>query len=869
MKIIKPLRLSLLSKVYRYQGNYRLGVASIALIPLRGTASLLTEMELWRLVGEQLADVPMLDAAVPKACPEFLVSGHAYGRYCPPGRAEVEVGVTVAGLEKRLRVTGDRHWDGGRPTSPGPFEQMSLGWQNTYGGSACAENPLGKGHSPIAGVHPVPNLEPIDQYLDSPEQSGTPISLGAVDMTWPQRYRLADDYGQRWLDEDYPGYSRNIDWNYFNTAQPDQWFHGLDAIPSGAKYELHHLHPELACLRGELPPLQARCFIHRKEDLQFAVEEVPLRLTTLWFIPHCERAILIFHGSATCKTFDGDDINCILLGADDPSRKRSLEHYQNVLATRLAPKHGAMHALRDIDLLPAALIGPGLESTDTAATPTAALLQNMLHRAENERLQLIEHLASRRMAGSTRIPDLSEAMRLEPLTSPAPEDLPDFYEGRERVAKAAAEKLQEAMGELQKAKQLSEEQRSARADNAFKADRDVSRTRQIAPRKSRETDFEPSLSAQSGATSEHSTAPQALARSIGGHLLDAAPLLDPSSSRSLRAQIEDHLAQGKPLSKLALAGADLSEMDLRGADLSGADLESANLSACHLAGANLRGALLSRTQLQDANLEGCDLSYANLGKAKLQGAMLHGANLTRTCLDEAEVSQCNLRNARLVATRLKNARLCELDFTHAQLENLVLLDAAVTRLCLHGTRIVNLTFHRCQLQDVDFSRSQIKGLAMIETEAIQGISFQGARIRKSCFIGQSNLSGADFSGCEMDEVCLRGTRLEGADFPFSRLRQTDLSNTDLRHSRLEYADLDGSLLIRADLRNASLQGASLMSVMLQGADLRSANLSLSNLFRASLGEVRLDDRSRLEHSHQQRANWRPAPIRDERSGGDA
>ncbi|WP_448141509.1 DUF2169 family type VI secretion system accessory protein [Pseudomonas nicosulfuronedens] len=362
MKLIKPLRLSLQHRVYRWHRQYRLGIAALALLPLRGQAQLHTEMELWNLLPEHLQGAATPDAAIPKTVPEFLVSGSAYGRYCAPGTSTCEVRVKVAGREKRLRVTGERCWEGSIATAARPFERLALDWSTTYGGPHFAENPLGKGHPGDPLGQRLPHLEPLGQQLRSPEQIGLPISLGMLDPTWPQRAHLAGDCGQRWLEEDFPGFSRNIDWRYFNLAQADQWFEGCEEIPSGAEYELQHLHPEHALLSGRLPGLQARCFLRRKGEAPRLPEEVPLRLTTLWFMPECERVILVFHGETRCSTFDGDDIDCLLLAADDPAALRSPEHYQQVLEQRLDPKQGALHALSDLDLLPAALIGTGLEA---------------------------------------------------------------------------------------------------------------------------------------------------------------------------------------------------------------------------------------------------------------------------------------------------------------------------------------------------------------------------------------------------------------------------------------------------------------------------------------------------------------------------
>lgn len=864
MKLIKPLRLSLLHKVYRHERRYHLGVAALAFVPLRGDTCLLTEMELWSTVTE-LPDVSSLDAAVPKAIPEFLVSGNAYGHHCTPGTGECEVTVRVAGLCKSLRVTGDRVWQGDVTTAPHPFEQIPLDWAHTYGGTGFANNPLGKGYPGSDKVHPLPNLEPLGQQLISPEQDGAPISLGCVEASWPQRYRLADDYDQRWFEEDYPGFSRNIDWRYFNTAQPDQWFEGLSEIPAGAEYELRNLHPEHAILSGQLPELQARCFLRRKqESAQLELEEVPLRLTTLWFIPHLERAILVFHGSAPCIHFDGSDIDSLLLAAEDPRTPRDLQHYQQVLEQREDPKLSVLLALRDADLVPTALIGPGLEFPSQELPPGSAMMERMNKRSIAEHEKLVEKMKQVPHSIATPALEIPAPVILTPVVPPTPDELPAFIEAREAIRKDAEAKLETMISELR----AKEAEAKAKMVQPIPTDDPAQRP----PRNPRQA-FETLRRQLHSEGANHSLPPQQRQQleeilergepqlnaimALGGHRLEAHPTLDEETSCRLREQIQERLRQGLPLTDLSLAGANLAGMDLRNVDLTGADLDSADLSDCNLSGAKLRGTLLTRTRLDNANLEGCDLVEANLGLAHVHNACLRAADMSQSCLEQSDLNNCDLSRALLCEVRVQDAKLANLNLTRAQVEGLTLLEASIEGLCLHQASIDGLTFYQCKLRDLDFSQAQITALTMIESDASQGISFQAARIGKSCFLGGSDLSGADFSACEMYEVCLRGARLTGANFTLSQLQQTDLSEADLRGSRLDRAELDGNLLIRSDLRGANLRGASLISSVLTSASLQKADLSDSNLFRANLGEVLIDDDTQLAGSYQQRTNWLP------------
>ena len=77
MKIVKPFRLSLLTRPYRWKGSNHLGIASIALASLNADPQLQPEQELWQMVSEVLDPGSVLDLSVPKAEAEVLAGKEA------------------------------------------------------------------------------------------------------------------------------------------------------------------------------------------------------------------------------------------------------------------------------------------------------------------------------------------------------------------------------------------------------------------------------------------------------------------------------------------------------------------------------------------------------------------------------------------------------------------------------------------------------------------------------------------------------------------------------------------------------------------------------------------------------------------------
>ena len=323
MKVIKPASLSVLTRCFEHQRSARMGVCVLAYVPL-GPASeptLLSEVSLWKQTAEALAGEGTLDATIPKVRAEFVVHGSGYA---PGGRAvpQFAVRAEVGGLRKDLSVSGDRVWVGRRASKPQPLSQLRLDWSVAFGGSNYANNPLGKGAAevevdpvghPGVEARPLPNVEDPKALVRAKDAQPEPASMIPIDVSWPQRASLAGTYDRRWLENHYPGFARDVDWGLHNVAPRDQ--QREDPWRPGERYRFTNLHPREPVIEGQIPDLRARAFVvrsHGAADPRIAyaeraklarraghapLEEVELRLQTLWFFPDVERLVLGWTGS--------------------------------------------------------------------------------------------------------------------------------------------------------------------------------------------------------------------------------------------------------------------------------------------------------------------------------------------------------------------------------------------------------------------------------------------------------------------------------------------------------------------------------------------------------------------------------------------
>ncbi|KVC77476.1 DUF2169 domain-containing protein [Burkholderia ubonensis] len=805
MKIIKPLRLSPLTRLYRMRGEEHLGIAALMVATLGDAPQLLMDTELWSLAGEELGDYT-LDMALPKAHPEFLVSGYAYGK----GGGTCEVGVHFNGIEKRLRVSGDRRWDGSRITAPEPFERLKLDWDLAYGGAGCADNPRGRGIAmPDDDVHLLPNIESPHDPMRFRDQRSAPAGFCPIDAAWPQRASLYGELDRQWLEEDFPGFPRSLDPRYFNIAPADQQWIEQDEWPDGAAYELVHLHPDHALLTGRLPALRARSFIVRAGG--DTPEEIPMRLTTAWFIPHRERVLMIYHGVTTVREFDASDVDALLFGADASGQPRPADWYRQVIDWRTRHEKAALYALRDQDLLPERYLSPGFPGMSGAASQSVRqqILKDRLSAFPNARV----------------------------IEEPRPDQLVEFVERQDAEAEAQRARLEKLREEASANEAIAKAARrgpperiAAPDDGAGPAGR--SRMQQM------QHDADASLRKLYLQSAHHQEAPDRLSA---------------AASRPHRERVAAAVAAGQSLEGADLTGVDLSGMNLRGARLSGAMLENADLSDADLTGAALNHAVLVRANLSRTTFRNADLTGANLSLAACDHTDFAGANLSDGIVERVQWRDCRLNGGVLDNTRFSKCRFHAVDFGHATLRNLIFIEQSFDDVDFSGATIRKMLLMNCSIVNVRFSAADIEGFGIVDTQANGQLRFDRARVVKACFIRHCDLGGADFSCAMLNEVNFRETNLGGADFGGAHISNCDFTDACLSAARLRGAKVEGSNLVRTDFTQADLRDTDLIGAFMRRSTLDGADLRRANLFRANLAQVLADDDTRWDDAYLDKA----------------
>ncbi|WP_431125274.1 DUF2169 family type VI secretion system accessory protein [Variovorax paradoxus] len=250
-----------------------------------------------------------MDLVRTKRTTDVVLIGHAHA----PGGAPVtqlDVGLRVGPIAKRLRVTGDRVWLGGAPSEPEPFSAMPMVWERAYGGvdpwtrnapwpQFDVRNPVGTGFVTEAmhaeGLR-LPNIEYPDQCVRTWSDRPEPAGFGPLCNHWQPRAGFAGTYDEAWQRDRLPLLPVDFDDRHYQCAPGDQ--QAPQFLRGGEPVMLIHLSPHAAQWHFELPRLVFGFETFFSDGARRRHE--PPRLHTVIVEPDAARVSLVWHSALPC-----------------------------------------------------------------------------------------------------------------------------------------------------------------------------------------------------------------------------------------------------------------------------------------------------------------------------------------------------------------------------------------------------------------------------------------------------------------------------------------------------------------------------------------------------------------------------------------
>lgn len=834
MKIIKPLKLGLLFRIFEHQGRNFWSPAVLIFFDFSGPPQVKPEVDLWKFVSNRLGPQEILDQGMPKGRGEILVNGSFFapgGKPVPSGKVRIK----FTSVDKTLYVFGNRYWKrsvglGWTISDPELILEVPIDWAHAFGGPDYKLNPLGKGmvKKDIQGegkVVSLPNVELPSCLISSPKDRPPPAGFGPLDSMWPQRFSKAGTFDDQWFEKRFPGLPDDIDWTFFNAAPEDQQ---IDGFFSGQEdFVVEGMHPEHPRIESKLPAIRPRCFICRQgKPHTEALEELRLRLDTIWLFPDAFKGSLIYRGLTEIVTDTAKDIEKVILAYENiEDERRDLEHYRRAVARRTDPQKAGAALLDESDLIPegeTSGVAEIMKKAGDGAQPWEQLLQ------KKQKLRMEEDL--KRVRDQIAIQGLDPNQVL-PLPEPAEYDLTNIEKLIAEAEKARQKADEVLAGQLQQMgltrEQFLEQARQAPISRPiFSASQAIEAFRSLGIEGEAVTKKMETLENVS-----HQTYCQY------GHLLPPVVAFYPQTDSERIQVLLDAYQKGRSLAGMDLSGLDLSGVDLSGANLAGAYLEGAKLCEANLSATDLSGCALMRADLSGAQLSGAILKSAGLGRAHLSGANLSNADLTEATLAEANLTGANFKEAILNKADLSQTVAVKTDFNKATLRNARFIEADFSETNLTEADLSEGLFFKTALRGADLSRCLLVKAILVKVDATAA-NFRQSLLENLRVAADCILEKACFDQARMEGVNLRGARLAGASFDQAHLNGSDLSETDLKQSSFYHAIAKNALFIEADLSEAQLVGANLFEALLHRANLHKTNFQGSNLYGVDFMKAR-------------------------------
>lgn len=858
MKVLKPNRLSCLTRPYRYLNNNYLAVSAYVMIDFSSELFLETEQRLWGIFNEESIlnfGVEALDLGIPKRTPEIILNAYGFGAYAIDGRTAVSM--SVNNVRKDLWVTGERYWSDGRPSRALPFDRIPISWRNAYGGPGFDENPMGKGYveTDVNGLRArfLPNVEDPAYPVNREGQHYHPAGYSAIAIESPGRNRMLGTYDEQWRTHEFPGFARDIDWSYFNQSPPGQRLNRLEA---GDQITFIHLHPEKEKLVTTVPPLAAKAFIKHGADAATNsgfLKDVPLSLTTYWAYPHLEKAILVYQGVVEISEDDASDISHIVYAVEHHDSPKALAHYEDIFHKRTHPETGGFHALLDKQLVDARLI----RATSLDEVELSPLLRNKLRKLEKEltnnvlqdvpkseksaaMLEVEAELAWLKKSQNGKIAQddmIEEALNRQrqtmtlkatkerfrkgrQKTAPDADDVPQsMVDARERFLKEQQEALLASLRE--EAQKQVEAVGGAQAGTASAAH---SQLQQLWRQQLRQ--FEDTVARAPGARTgkrDYSGNPRTLYRIFGLNQRNTEPLPEGFDGYGLQEFIATSTSySGWDVSGLVIRDSRISDCDFAKAKMACCDFDRVVFTGCDFSSADWTRAHFNECQFID-----CRLSGVQSDKARFEACRFVRSDLQEWMHFRIRLKDCIFERCRFVNFPVVRGRLERVAFEHCHFLRHTFLKGSIDGLRMQACHIDSMTFVEMQkLQAFHIIESNVSKLYIAPSTMIEDIE-----------ISHSTISASSFRKLDLIRANILASDLSTCDFSETKMREVSLADSFFKQSLFIRTDLSGARIINSDFSEAQMKSADLSAATMQHVSFFSAELAM---IKADAGTVQRD-----------------------------
>ncbi|WP_455203661.1 DUF2169 domain-containing protein [Kaarinaea lacus] len=818
------------------------------------------------------------DFAYYKAAADLLLSGKCHA---PQGEAVTQCDVSFQVGERRrlLRVFGNRYWQhtigSGAISEPTRFLEMPIIYENAFGGEGFHNNPIGKGA--LKGKL-LPNVEDVNNLIDSPDDQPEPAGFSAVNRTWEARASKLGTYKGDYLKKRWPWFPEDFDWSHYNAAPAAMQVPGY--LKGDEKLSFENLHRTCLLYQCQLPGLRLRGFTRAidPESKKPMFQEVDMNLDTLWVDTEAEKLVLVWRGWTEVATEDYEEISHVFLMSEPLGEVPvSVEEAHQLFADKrqeiekefsAAPEspaeiklevedavvHESTKDAAEMALEEAVVTEPSIDAKVLETQVNSVLSQMGIdvdklpavakQQMQQQQTKFITKLTETDPAKLAEIEsdELKQQLKAElakldidldnlpPVSEKAKQEQQRFmqelgFEDEEAIGSEEVSQLWEVTSALLPKMRLDPEDLTPLIAEAKKQKEKIDKQLGIEPQSEEEKEV----------------------------IKKAAELkAEKIEQIKSRAQKGESFA-GEDFSGLDLSGLDLHNLDFTGALFIGAKLEKTNLSAATLnrakfTRANLRKAILNKAQMEQVDFTYADLSGAECKAAKAAVSIFSNTTIVGADLSESDFSFVNFFGSDLSESKFEDTVLSGANVTKAKLNKCHCFGADLSDAVFEGSEIKDANFDQVMAKDTIFSTADVSGSRFVEAK-MAGADFSGGTLNKS------NFQGADLSEASLEKATAQGVDLshanlsllrasEGSDFSNANLEQAqgkesiwhdaNLSGADFKFANMEGADFSKASLVNANCYGSDMRFARFIRTNLSGAQMLDMNLFKGSVERANL-----------------------------------
>lgn len=920
-QIIKPRKLSLISKTYSYRSHlFSVGALGFFKLGEDGTgkweqgkndqdksdqdkykqdrySQLLNENEQWPRITSYLNQGVILDMGFAKANGELLVAGKAFADGGNPVQ-QMTVSASLGTIKKRLKVVGDRFWRGSgfsQVSEPEPFTSMPLSYQRAYGGTGYNLNPLGKGvikkanRDPDNSQYALANIYYPDDNIKGDKKSRKVASFEPLDISWPQRSVFQGRYDKHWLKSVHPGFPHDTKNQLFNAAPQDQQIKGF--FQPGDPYEITGMHPSQAKISGHLPKVRVRAFIQHLIDDEQQFKEVKTVIDTVWLFPDLELGIAIHRGVIAVNDSDGLDVKQLLLayeGAAD--RPRSPDYYREVLHLRTDPETAPAHMLNESQLMP--------EKTESEREDIRQLYQQAKRLQLEKQKIYTEHLKNNEDLPEEAMQSMHDAEEDDLPLPPIPQALidkgdidlsPYLAQAKAMTEKGKVEAEQKIAESEQRKQQLGKMGKSNQVESLGSLKLRVFNPVYVTVEGAIEGAVEETVAGKSDNSNaldgQKSSGDLSLIQHIppneqaklaeNGTLgkLQQADQEMQRAKRQSRQMAPESMVLSLPLPKNSAQQIRnwVLEMLQQGLSLAGRDLAGADLSGIDFSGLDMRDVMLEKADLSRCQFNGCLLDGAVFTEANLDNAIFVGATMQMANLSAVTCSGVDLQGVNLTNAKLSKARFAHCDFSDAILDKVLALEVNLNDCTLSRVSCQDGQFTQAQLQRSHWQQAQLNGCFFLQAN-LEYSNWQQAQLYR-CIMIDLKAKGVNFQKVRAELVQFsnlgdfRQANLSAAQWLTCGFRNLDLSECNAEKTAFVECDLSETEMRQAKLDGALFNRCIMLLVNLNGSDCRKTYFNETSLKKAQFNKADMrhvqmqnSDTSEAEFAHCRTRGFEQQPV---------